>query len=131
MNLELFSVHKMVSEYVERIYAYKEKTPKRHKTVYISVNNNNTNLIFFILSIYTIWNELSLKNISHHCPFNRKISFVLTRQLDCGRRIRMSVDSMMWSMKWNPNSSGSRGKRSSRSVREMAFEQWASHKINN
>ncbi len=49
---------------------------------------------------------------------------VLTRQLDWGRRIRISVDSMMWSMKWNPNSSGSRGKRSSRSVREMAFKQW-------
>ncbi len=33
--------------------------------------NNNTNFkFFFILSIYTIWDGLSLKTISRYCPFN-------------------------------------------------------------
>jgi hypothetical protein len=32
-NLVLFAVHKIVSEYAERIYAYGEDA-KRHKTVY-------------------------------------------------------------------------------------------------
>ncbi len=42
---------------------------KRHKSVYIFVNNN-TNLNFFkILSNYTIWDRLSQKNISLYCPF--------------------------------------------------------------
>ncbi len=39
-NLGLFAGPKIVSEYEERIYGYMEKTPKRHKTVNISFNNN-------------------------------------------------------------------------------------------
>jgi hypothetical protein len=43
---------------------------KRHKSVYISVNNNTNFKIFWILSIYTIWDGLSQKTISRYCPFN-------------------------------------------------------------
>jgi hypothetical protein len=40
VNLGLFLVHKVVSEYAEKIYAYIEKTPREmHKTVYMLVNN--------------------------------------------------------------------------------------------
>jgi hypothetical protein len=40
--------------------------------VYISVNNNNTNLNFLkILSNYTIWVRLCQKTISRYCPFKR------------------------------------------------------------
>ncbi len=39
VNLGLFAVHKIVSEYAERIYAHGEDA-KSNKTVYISVNNN-------------------------------------------------------------------------------------------
>jgi hypothetical protein len=43
---------------------------KRYKSVYIFVNNNNTNLnLFKILSNYIIWDRLSQKTISHYCPF--------------------------------------------------------------
>ncbi len=43
---------------------------KRYKSVYNSVNNNNTNLnLFNILSNYIIWNRLSKKTISRYCPF--------------------------------------------------------------
>jgi hypothetical protein len=38
---------------------------KRHKTVYISVNDN---FLRFFLS-YTVWDGLSLKSISRYCPF--------------------------------------------------------------
>ncbi len=42
---------------------------KRHKSVYIFVNNN-TNVNFLkILSNYTIWDRLSQKSISRYCPF--------------------------------------------------------------
>ncbi len=42
---------------------------KRHKSAYIS-DNNNTNLKFFyVLSIYTRWDGLSEKTISRYCPF--------------------------------------------------------------
>jgi hypothetical protein len=43
-NLGLFAVHKIVSEYAERICVHGEDA-KSHKTVYISVNIN-TNFIF-------------------------------------------------------------------------------------
>jgi hypothetical protein len=36
---------------------------------YISVNNNMNFKIFLILSFYNIWDRLSLKTISHFCPF--------------------------------------------------------------
>ncbi len=42
---------------------------KRYKTVYISVNNNTNFKFFQILSFFTIWDGLSLKTISHYCPF--------------------------------------------------------------
>ena len=42
----------------------------RHKSVYIFVNNNNTNFNFLkILSNYTLWDRLSQKTISRYCPF--------------------------------------------------------------
>ncbi len=43
------------------------------KTSNISVNNNTNFKIFWILSIYTIWDGLSLKTISRYCPFNVNI----------------------------------------------------------
>jgi hypothetical protein len=39
------------------------------KTSHISVNNNKNFKSFWILSIYTIWDGLSLKTISRYCPF--------------------------------------------------------------
>ncbi len=69
----------------ERIYAYMENMlicifsyyAKRHKSVYISVNNN-TNLNFFqILSIYTLLDGLS-QNPSHATvPLKRPSSWTL------------------------------------------------------
>jgi hypothetical protein len=41
---------------------------KGHKSVDISVNNINFNI--FQISFYTVWDGLSLKNISRYCPFN-------------------------------------------------------------
>jgi hypothetical protein len=42
---------------------------KRHKSAYISVNNNTNLKKIYILSIYTIWERLSQKTISRYCPF--------------------------------------------------------------
>jgi hypothetical protein len=42
---------------------------RRHKTVYISVHYNKNFKFFKILSIYTIWDGLSLKTISRYCHF--------------------------------------------------------------
>ncbi len=42
---------------------------KRHKSVYISVNNNANFKKFWILSILTIWDGLNQKTISRYCPF--------------------------------------------------------------
>jgi hypothetical protein len=39
------------------------------ESVYISVNNNTNFNNFLFLSIYTIWDRLSLKTISRYCPF--------------------------------------------------------------
>jgi hypothetical protein len=39
------------------------------ESVYISVNYNTNFKKFLILSICTIWDRLSLKTISHYCPF--------------------------------------------------------------
>ena len=39
------------------------------ESVYISVNNNTNFKIFLFLSIYTIWDRLSLKTISRYCFF--------------------------------------------------------------
>ncbi len=54
------------------LYAYTETTQNGEKStesVYNSVNNNTNFKKFQILSIYTIWNRLSLKTISRYCPF--------------------------------------------------------------
>jgi hypothetical protein len=83
-HLKIQSIYLNVfGEYAERIYAYVEKTQracprvlfyaKRHKSVYISVNKN-MNLKKFILSIYTVWDGLSLKTISRYCPFKQKVT---------------------------------------------------------
>ena len=42
---------------------------KRHKSAYISVNNNTNLKKFCVLSIYTRWDGLSQKTISRYCPF--------------------------------------------------------------
>ena len=42
---------------------------KRHKSVYIFVNNNTNFNFLKILSNYTIWDRLSQKTISRYCPF--------------------------------------------------------------
>jgi hypothetical protein len=52
LNLGLFAVHKIVLEYVERIYAY--MNAKRHKTMYISVNNN-TIIKFFRFFLFLLY----------------------------------------------------------------------------
>jgi hypothetical protein len=52
-NLELFAVHKIVSEYAERIYIHREVV-KRHKTVFISFNNN-MNFKFFRFFLSTLY----------------------------------------------------------------------------
>ncbi len=68
-NFELFAVHKIFSEYEERIYAYIEKTPRDTKlciSQYIIIINFK---FFQILSFFTIWDGLSLKTISRYCPF--------------------------------------------------------------
>jgi hypothetical protein len=48
------------------LLAYSPNTLKRHKSVYIFVNNNTNVKIFWILSIYTIWDGLSQKTISRY-----------------------------------------------------------------
>jgi hypothetical protein len=58
-NLGFFAVHKIVPEYAERIYANMEKTP-RDTILFIKK----------ILSIYTLWDGLSLKTISCYYLFN-------------------------------------------------------------
>jgi hypothetical protein len=58
-NVGLFAVHRIFFKYAERIYAYVEKTQrdsklsKRHKSAYISVNNDTNFKQTYILSIYT------------------------------------------------------------------------------
>ncbi len=42
---------------------------KRHKSVYISVNNNTSLKKIYNISICTIWDALGLKTISRYCPF--------------------------------------------------------------
>ncbi len=42
---------------------------KRHKSAYISVNNNTNWKKFYVLSIFTRWDGLSQKTISRYCPF--------------------------------------------------------------
>jgi hypothetical protein len=54
------------------LYAYTENTLNGKispKSVYILVNNNEKFKKILILSIYTIWDGLSLKTISRYCPF--------------------------------------------------------------
>jgi hypothetical protein len=55
------------------LYAYTENKlngEKRTESVDISVNNNMNFKKIEILSIYTIWDRLSLKTISRYCPIN-------------------------------------------------------------
>jgi hypothetical protein len=56
---------------------------KRHKNMYISVNNNTNFKKKYILSIYTIWDRFSLKTISRYCPFKKrrkKIAILIKRR---------------------------------------------------
>ncbi len=55
--------------YVTRSYTYMEKTPKDTKLCFISAYNPTNFKCFKIISIYTIWDGLSLKTISRYCPF--------------------------------------------------------------
>ena len=48
---------------------------KRHKSVYISVNNHTNFYFLKILFINTVWNGLSQKNIPRYCPFKGPRSF--------------------------------------------------------
>jgi hypothetical protein len=78
-NVGLFAVHRIVSEYAERIYVYMEKTQRdswrirrirqENKIVYISVNIPDEFLFVKDFFIHTIWNGLSQKTISRYCPF--------------------------------------------------------------
>jgi hypothetical protein len=89
-NVGLFAVLKIVSECAESfnrirrkrgknlcvygkhaksLSAYFSYYAKRHKSVYISVNNNTNFKISQILSLYTIWDGLRQKTISRYCPF--------------------------------------------------------------
>jgi hypothetical protein len=40
------------------------------ESVHISVNNTTNLKKILILTIYTIWDRVSLKTISRYCPFN-------------------------------------------------------------
>jgi hypothetical protein len=56
----------------ETIGVLGEYAKKRHKSVYISVNNDKNLNFLKILFIYTIWNGLSQKTISCYTgPLNR------------------------------------------------------------
>jgi hypothetical protein len=44
---------------------------KKHKSVHISVNKNKNFKILLILSIYTLWDGLSLKTIALYCSFKQ------------------------------------------------------------
>jgi len=66
-NLELFEVHKIISEYAERIYEYMEKT-QRCTLEDILVNNVQA-WNFFRSFFYTRWVGLSQKTISRYCSF--------------------------------------------------------------
>ncbi len=48
------------------------------ESVYISVNNNTNFKKIYILSIYTIWDRLSLKTISRYCPFKSIAPLILS-----------------------------------------------------
>jgi hypothetical protein len=51
-NLGMFAVHKIISEYKERSYAYKEKA-QRYTKLTISVNNGPTWQFFKFIYFYT------------------------------------------------------------------------------
>jgi hypothetical protein len=54
------------------LYAYTETALNGQistESVYISVYNNTNLKKIYILSIYTIWDRVSLKTISRYCPF--------------------------------------------------------------
>ncbi len=55
-------------EDAKRLLAYSHNT-KRHKSMYISVNNNTNKKFFLVLSIYTRWDGLSQNTIPRYCPF--------------------------------------------------------------
>jgi hypothetical protein len=60
-----FAVHKIVSDMrQESTYTYMEKTPRDTKLCFISAYNTKNFKCLKIISIYTIWHELSLKTIS-------------------------------------------------------------------
>jgi hypothetical protein len=62
------------------LYAYTETTLNGKlspKCVYISANNNTKFKKIYILSIYTIWDGLSLKTISRYCPFRAPLQDLL------------------------------------------------------
>ncbi len=58
---------KLLDDYTENMLNGEIST----KSVYISVNNNTKIFKLEILSVYTKWDRLSLKNISRYCPFKK------------------------------------------------------------
>jgi hypothetical protein len=50
---------------------------------HISVNNNTNFKSFWILSIDTIWDGLSLKTISRYCPFKLSWFFLIQNKFFC------------------------------------------------
>ncbi len=78
----------------KRLLAYSPNTPKRHKSVYIFVNNNTNSIFLKILSNYTIWDRLSQKTISRYCPFKciKKGYYVLEFSIGVGNRDIMTKE---------------------------------------
>ncbi len=57
-------------EDAKRLLAY---SPKRYKSVNISVNYNTNLKFFFIRTYYTIWDGLSQKTVSRYCLFKMNL----------------------------------------------------------
>jgi hypothetical protein len=80
-NFGLFEVHKIVSEYAERVHMHTRKRRKdiqrrRYLGKYVIVQHE---INFLILTFYTRWvGCIKLKNISRYCPF-KKIPAKLAR----------------------------------------------------
>ncbi len=59
-----------------QLYAYRENTLNGEKYVQLYIPDNNTNFkMFLILSIYIIWDGLSLKPISRYCLFKCRSNY--------------------------------------------------------
>ncbi len=73
---------------------------KRHKSVYISVNNNTKFNFLKILFIFTICNGLSQKTISRYCPFEA----VLCKDENMSIYVYFAATFVTYPCEWRPMS---------------------------